>query len=164
MIRRFPRALCAASAIGVWLIGFELGPALHVGLHDLWGDHTHGAHAHRGAGHAADAHGHEAARGFGHGLDEGARWRARWATRHAARAERLPKVAARVAARWTSPAGDHGQGSLAHRDVAAEPARDALPPVGPPRPAGALARPAPPGLYVAAPPARPRARAPPSLG
>ncbi|MBX3271800.1 MAG: hypothetical protein KF729_16150 [Sandaracinaceae bacterium] len=162
MARRLPRALSAALALGVWVAGFELGPTLHVSLHDLWGDHTHGAHG--GADHAADGHVHRtSAPGGEHGLDQLERWRARWATRHAARAQRLPKDAARAAVRWTAPMDDHGRGSLAHRDLAAEPARDALPPVGPPRLAGALGRPLPPRVVIGSPRGRPRARGPPTV-
>jgi hypothetical protein len=77
----------------LWFVGFELLPVVHLAFHGAFGEHRHGvSHDH----HAAEDHAHD------HGdADHGAEVEHNPSDRHEAPSE-------------------HGKGSLAHRDLAAE--------------------------------------------
>lgn len=122
MQRRHPRprrlrlgrrrwALLAALS---WVLAFELGPGLHVGLHEWWGHHHHEGDAPHAADHP-NAHGphnlpeHDADARHDHGT-------------------RPSDHDAFSGATCQSPL-DHGRHSLAHRAIAVLTPPDALPPV-----------------------------------
>jgi hypothetical protein len=59
------RQLAAALAV-LWVAGFELGPNVHIGFHELFGHHHHGADHDEGHGHHGDAHHGDAHHGDAH--------------------------------------------------------------------------------------------------
>jgi hypothetical protein len=98
-------ALCLAA---VWLVGFELIPAAHLGAHGQLGPHDHGVPGARAADHchgeACHAHGPDARSDAAPDPDHG------------------PALTG-------SGSRPHGAGSLEHRDTAAQPVPPAVPPV-----------------------------------
>ncbi|MEZ4329161.1 MAG: hypothetical protein R3B40_28295 [Polyangiales bacterium] len=207
-------------ACAVWVVGFEAGPLVHTGLHELLGEHSHGGGAgHHGHGHAAPGfltqrervplahtaathahthghvtHAHGAGAAGGDPMGEGTR-----VVHFAARHQR-PSFAgwrshgdvesARDTARKVAPPRDlyaqrdasdradddgvglraqadespleHGQGSLAHRDLAALHTLPTLPPVPEAPFAGYVARTTHRGRWLGQSPTDTRARAPPT--
>lgn len=102
----------ALVALSLWLVGFDLLPMAHLVFHDAVGDHQHGprhshahdAHAHRVVDH--DGHDHHP-----HSHQAGMR-RPHSDAHESQSADRSP----------SSPSQDseHGEGSVAHRDLAAQ--------------------------------------------
>lgn len=86
----------------LWIAGFDVLPLAHIVFHEAFGEHRHGARqAHdRASGHSDHAH-HD------HG------------DRHVETADPESDL----------PDRDHGRGSLAHRDLAAQATQACLPPV-----------------------------------
>lgn len=95
------REIPALLFVLVWVLGFEVVPTLHLAMHASLGAHTHGAtHCHAGFCHADDEASGDETDAVAH---DGA-------TQHdGAQAQKAPPHSSR----------SHGQGSLAHRGVAA---------------------------------------------
>jgi hypothetical protein len=133
------RRLLAALACLVWVLGFELVPNLHVGMHEAFGHHHHGVAgvhvvAERGDDHDHD-HDHDHVHVHDHVHDHGAAEDHQHAEDHehgAAEPEAIalavvePPVEAAVACESIT---EHGRHSLAHRGIAATPAPWGLAPV-----------------------------------
>jgi hypothetical protein len=113
------RQSLAIIALLVWIVGYEVGPDLHLALHGALGAHDHhgatarwrlertdraGAHLHHHDGHTH---------------------------RHQGDRDPLPPDGDGDVDRPGPPPADHGAGSAAHRDVAVHPA---APPVTAPAP------------------------------
>lgn len=120
--REIPALLFAA----IWLLGFEVAPAIHLARHAALPDH---AHCHDGVCQ-----------------DDGA--------------ERAPGAAA-TGERQERPSGDHGEGSVEHRGLAALAPACAILAIGGAPVAEILPRTLDAAHRDAAPRARARARAPP---
>ena len=86
----------------LWIAGFDVLPLAHIAFHEAFGEHQHGAHqAHDRASGLSDHAPHD------HG------------DRHAETDDPESDL----------PDPDHGRGSLAHRDLAAQAAQACIPPV-----------------------------------
>ncbi len=118
----------------LWMVGFEVGPGLHVAMHEHLGHHHHGPQAdvHAEASHEHEheheheAHGHEhehAAHGHDHDHDQVVEW-----SEPRFEHETWLAVAPQDEARCLDDLG-HGAHALAHRSIAAFPAASPWPPI-----------------------------------
>jgi hypothetical protein len=108
-LRREDRQAFALWLAAVWLLGFEVLPAAHLGMHALLGSHDHGVPHAQAASHChgSSCHAHEEQAG---------------STRVEGDAPEGPAIG------WPErPA--HGVGSVAHRDASAQPSVPEVPPV-----------------------------------
>lgn len=101
-LRAQPRAWAFAAGV-LWIVGFDVLPLAHVVFHEAFGEHSHSAQEHGEHAGLSDHAGHEHDHGRAH--------------------VETPKPESEL------PDSDHGDGSLAHRDLAAQPVQPALPPV-----------------------------------
>jgi hypothetical protein len=106
--RRFGALLAAI----LWMIGFELVPSVHVGFHDWFGDHQHGAVAQHEHDHEADHVGHGHGHGHGHGAKAGHH-------HHADQPDPLDDEIEDDPTQSRVSTPGHGEHSLAHRGIAA---------------------------------------------
>ncbi|MCB9591166.1 MAG: hypothetical protein H6719_00415 [Sandaracinaceae bacterium] len=147
-----PRAILATLALVVWVGGFEVAPALHVGMHGRLAAHDHLGTA---------SHSHDDDPSDPHRLDHVARWRASLAALFAPRAgAKTPSARAQSALRGPLR---HGLHAAAHRHVAARPPVAALPPLLPAPLVGVVPRPVAPDAIAELPPTVPCARGPPAV-
>lgn len=135
----------------VWALGFEVGPALHVALHDVWAPHAH----------EGDAHPHDHGAPAGHGDFSGLARLRGWIAR--VDASVAPRKRSETGLAVGSPAEDgHGAHAIAHRHRAAEVPSVALPPIGVAGLAGLAPRPRAPEAPSSRRAESPRARGPPA--
>jgi hypothetical protein len=104
------RALVGLFA-ALWVLGFELGPGLHMALHDRLARHQHGHVHHDDSGHGhghgrGHAHGHGHGHGHGHDHDRG-------------EGDDHDRGEGERGSGGGQDDPQHGEGSLAHRGVAA---------------------------------------------
>lgn len=105
-MRREDRQIFGAWLVFVWMLGFELLPAVHIAVHAHLGDHHHGVPGERAADHC---HG-DACHSHGPDVED---------------AEDEPERPG-----WRATGSrPHGTHSLAHREMAAKPANVDVPPV-----------------------------------
>ena len=102
------KGYAAGVAALLWLFGFDVAPMAHMVLHDALEAHEHG-HRHR---HVQD-HGHEHRHVQDHGHEHGD------GSGHASEQRHENE----------NGKGDHGEGSVAHRDLAAQVPLPSLPEV-----------------------------------
>jgi hypothetical protein len=117
--RHTTRRLFAALACLVWILGFEVVPNVHVGMHELFGHHHHGVGGHeheRVAAVEREQHEHDDA---DHHHDHGD------ADHHHDHGDVLDVDLHATASQANQAAcesmQEHGRHSLAHRDIAATP-------------------------------------------